>query len=234
LPSRLQLPMGADGCHVHTSTLLRIAADSCPNHSCCVVGNVDALARVPYKCGNVYVVPIDPDRTDQICVPEYHRAWHLYVGLSDYRRTRYNRRGVVNCQKLRSSIVCLGGNRIMKIAGWYASRLRPTQLAGLAVLVAAAAGFATQAPAQTPKVRGAHEGMAARETTDDLGITVPIAPVDFPARRYPASNEFPTGPAIGERLPEFELPNHNGEIVDFHADRGDSKAIVVFYRSASW
>jgi hypothetical protein len=130
--------------------------------------------------------------------------------------------------------VCLGGNRIMKNAGWYASRLRPTVLAGLVVLVAAAAGFATQAAAQTPKVRGAHEGMAAGETTDDLGITVPMAPVDFPARRYPASSEFPTGPAVGERLPEFKLPNHNGEIVDFHADRGDSKAIVVFYRSVVW
>jgi hypothetical protein len=107
-------------------------------------------------------------------------------------------------------------------------------LVGLAVLVAAAAAFATLAAAQTPEVRGAHEGMPAGETTDDLGITVPIAPVDFPARRYPATDEFPTGPAIGERLPEFALPNHNGEIVDFYADRGDSKAIVVFHRSAAW
>lgn len=87
---------------------------------------------------------------------------------------------------------------------------------------------------QTTKVRGAHEGMASGEKTDDLGITVPFAAVHVPPRRYPASDQFPTGPAIGERLPEFKLPNQDGEIVDFHADRGDAKAIVVFYRSVVW
>ena len=83
-------------------------------------------------------------------------------------------------------------------------------------------------------VRGAHEGMAADERTDDLGITVPMAAVSFPARRYPASHEFPTGPEVGERLPEFTLPNQNGEAIDFHQNRGDSKAIIVFYRSVVW
>ena len=83
-------------------------------------------------------------------------------------------------------------------------------------------------------VRGAHEGMAVNEKTDDLGITVPIAPVSHPGRRYPATVEFPTGPDVGERLPEFTLPNQDGELIDFHRDRGNSKAIVVFYRSAVW
>ena len=83
-------------------------------------------------------------------------------------------------------------------------------------------------------LRGAHEGMAAGEKTDDLGITVPMAPVDFPARRYPATQEFPTGPDVGERLPEFSLPNQSGEMIDFHKNRGDAKAIVVFYRSVVW
>ncbi len=87
--------------------------------------------------------------------------------------------------------------------------------------------------ASTP-VRGAHEGMGANEWTDDLGITVPMAPVSYPARRYPATMEFPTGPGVGERLPEFTLPNQDGELIDFHKDRGNSKAIVVFYRSAVW
>ena len=89
------------------------------------------------------------------------------------------------------------------------------------------------ADASTP-VRGAHEGLEANERTDDLGITVPMAPVSHPGRRYPADIEFPTGPEVGERLPEFTLPNQDGELVDFHKDRGTSKAIVVFYRSAVW
>lgn len=83
-------------------------------------------------------------------------------------------------------------------------------------------------------VRGAHEGLEASERTDDLGITVPMALVSHPARRYPATIEFPTGPDVGERLPDFTLPNQDGELIDFHNDRGTSKAIVVFYRSAVW
>ena len=82
-------------------------------------------------------------------------------------------------------------------------------------------------------VRSAHEDLEPGTRTDDLGITIGI-PASHPARRYPASHEFPTGPTIGERLPEFALPNQNGRIVDYHADRGDSKSIVVFYRSAVW
>lgn len=86
---------------------------------------------------------------------------------------------------------------------------------------------------ETERVKGAHENLPAEARTDDLGITVPV-PASHPGRRYPAEHEFPTGPAIGERLPEFELPNQDGELIDFHAHRGDSKAVVVFYRSAVW
>ncbi len=86
---------------------------------------------------------------------------------------------------------------------------------------------------ENERVKGAHENQSPEARQDDLGITVPV-PTSHPGRRYPAEHEFPTGPAIGERLPEFELPNQDGELIDFHADRGDSKAVVVFYRSAVW
>ncbi|MXY16442.1 MAG: hypothetical protein F4Y57_05445 [Acidobacteria bacterium] len=84
--------------------------------------------------------------------------------------------------------------------------------------------------------RGAHEAFAnPQETdTDERGLRVDGMGVDFPARRYPATMEFPTGPALGERLPEFTLPNQHGEPVDFHAHRGGQGAVVVFYRSAVW
>ena len=84
------------------------------------------------------------------------------------------------------------------------------------------------------KMKAAHENLPPDARKDDLGITVPPIPASHPGRRYPADHEFPTGPEIGERLPEFQLPNQNGEVIDFHAHRGDSKAIVVFYRSAVW
>ena len=101
----------------------------------------------------------------------------------------------------------------------------------VALMAMAPAMVAAQAP--DPPVKSAHEDLEPGTRTDDLGITIGI-PASHPARRYPASHEFPTGPKIGERLPEFSLPNQEGRIVDYHADRGDSKSVVVFYRSAVW
>lgn len=114
----------------------------------------------------------------------------------------------------------------------YVRRFLPTLLAALLAVPSPAQESAAEAAA-AERVRGAHEGQAADARRDDLGITVPI-PTSHPGRRYPAGHDFPTGPAVGERLPEFRLPNQNGELVDFHADRGEGKAIVVFYRSAVW
>ena len=112
-------------------------------------------------------------------------------------------------------------------------RLRFALLALVPVFLAVPAFAQDSDEKENERVKGAHESLPADALKDDLGITVPV-PTSYPARRYPAEHDFPTGPAIGERLPEFELPNQNGELVDFHADRGDSKAIVVFYRSAVW
>ena len=87
--------------------------------------------------------------------------------------------------------------------------------------------------AEESSVKAAHENLEAGERTDDLGITVPI-PASHPGRRYPASHDFPSGPEVGERLPDFRLSNQNGEMIEYHSNRGDSKSIVVFYRSAVW
>ena len=82
-------------------------------------------------------------------------------------------------------------------------------------------------------VKAAHETLEPGTMTDDVGVTIGI-PASHPARRYPATEAFPTGPDIGERLPEFSLLNQEGRLIDYHSDRGDSKSIVVFYRSAVW
>ena len=106
---------------------------------------------------------------------------------------------------------------------------RWTLLAALVLLAAPAAAVAQDAA----PVRSVHEDLEPGTTTDDHGITFGL-PVSHPGRRYPTSHEFPSGPEVGERLPEFSLPNQLGRMVDYHADRGDSKSIVVFYRSAVW
>lgn len=67
---------------------------------------------------------------------------------------------------------------------------------------------------------------------DEFGFDAP-APLGHPGR-LGLEDGHPTGPEVGERLPDFRLPDAFGRTIDFHADRGDAKAAVVFYRSAVW
>ncbi len=67
---------------------------------------------------------------------------------------------------------------------------------------------------------------------DHHGFDAP-APLGHPGRAG-LPDGAPTGPEVGTRLPEFTLPDAHGHAVDFHADRGNAKAVVVFYRSAVW
>lgn len=48
------------------------------------------------------------------------------------------------------------------------------------------------------------------------------------------ARSFPTGPAIGDRFPDFTLPNQRGTPVNFTAARAGKRAMIVVYRSASW
>ena len=67
---------------------------------------------------------------------------------------------------------------------------------------------------------------------DAFGLVAPVSAAQG-QRRIPDAG-FPTGPGIGERLPEFTLRAASGETIDFHAHRGNAKAAVVFLRSAVW
>jgi peroxiredoxin len=42
------------------------------------------------------------------------------------------------------------------------------------------------------------------------------------------------GPQVGERFPDVVLPDQHGNQVDLHAARGNGRALIVLYRSASW
>jgi len=48
------------------------------------------------------------------------------------------------------------------------------------------------------------------------------------------SVSFPTGPAIGEALPDFTLPDQDGTPVDYETARAGRRAMIVLHRSASW
>lgn len=50
----------------------------------------------------------------------------------------------------------------------------------------------------------------------------------------PVDDDFPTGPSIGEPVPDFALPDPSGNMVRFSEARGEDRALILFYRSASW
>ena len=55
-----------------------------------------------------------------------------------------------------------------------------------------------------------------------------------PTRRMPATDDFPTGPDVGQPLPDFTLPDQRGELVNFTKAREGKRALVVFQRSTRW
>ena len=42
------------------------------------------------------------------------------------------------------------------------------------------------------------------------------------------------GPAIGQSLPAFELPDQEGRVQTFESLRGPQGLVLVFFRSADW
>ncbi len=67
---------------------------------------------------------------------------------------------------------------------------------------------------------------------DHEGFNMPDPP-GTSSRRIPLG-DFPTGPAVGDRLPDVVAVDQRGVTVDVHADRAGAPAVVVFYRSAVW
>lgn len=55
-----------------------------------------------------------------------------------------------------------------------------------------------------------------------------------PGRRMPESDDFPSGPAVGEPMPDFTLTDQHGESISFATARAGKRALVVFHRSVRW
>ncbi len=68
---------------------------------------------------------------------------------------------------------------------------------------------------------------------DHLGFVGPYRPGSGP-RSDPTGTDFPTGPAIGEPLPDFVRGDQWGDQIDVHAYRNDRPLVMVFFRSAVW
>ena len=42
------------------------------------------------------------------------------------------------------------------------------------------------------------------------------------------------GPQVGERIPDFSLPDQNGQIQTLDSIRGPNGTMLLFHRSADW
>ena len=56
---------------------------------------------------------------------------------------------------------------------------------------------------------------------DDMGFDAPT-PLGHPGR-FGLPTGHPTGPAVGDRLPDFTLPDAYGNLVHFDEDRGSAR-----------
>ena len=55
-----------------------------------------------------------------------------------------------------------------------------------------------------------------------------------PNFRTPLTEDFPTGPDVGEMILDFTLPDQNGQPVNLTTARGGNRALILFQRSARW
>jgi len=42
------------------------------------------------------------------------------------------------------------------------------------------------------------------------------------------------GPQVGDRVPDFSLPDQNGQLQTLESVRGPNGSLILFFRSADW
>lgn len=67
---------------------------------------------------------------------------------------------------------------------------------------------------------------------DQDGFVGPFQPGNGP--RSDPRGDFPTGPEIGEPMPNVNALTADGEMLDFHTHRANRSAVFMFFRSAVW
>ncbi len=64
---------------------------------------------------------------------------------------------------------------------------------------------------------------------DHDGFVGPMQPGTGP--RSDPKGEFPTGPEIGQQMPDVQCATTDGSRFDLHADRAGRPAIFIFFRN---
>ncbi len=70
-------------------------------------------------------------------------------------------------------------------------------------------------------------------TTLIVGLTWMVyAPTSTPTRTRIDVSKL--GPQVGERVPDFSLPDQNGQLHTLNSIMGPNGALLLFHRSADW
>ena len=62
---------------------------------------------------------------------------------------------------------------------------------------------------------------------DQDGFVGPFRPGNGP--RNDPRGDFPTGPEVGEKMPNVQCRDSRGQTFDLHADRGNTPAVFMFF-----
>ncbi len=65
-------------------------------------------------------------------------------------------------------------------------------------------------------------------------LSQPVYSTEFLTDIPMGSRGMVSGPEIGERIPDFEAYDQNGDLVSLDEVMGPNGAMVVFHRSADW
>lgn len=67
---------------------------------------------------------------------------------------------------------------------------------------------------------------------DQDGFVGPMKPGNGP--RSDPRGDFPTGPDVGEQMPDVRCTTVDGTTFDLHEVLGNRPAVFIFFRSAVW
>ena len=73
-----------------------------------------------------------------------------------------------------------------------------------------------------------------RATQATILATIILGSSALVAQSRTAINVASLGPQVGEQVPEFSLPDQNGQIQTLDSIMGPNGAMLLFHRSADW
>jgi cytochrome oxidase Cu insertion factor (SCO1/SenC/PrrC family) len=85
---------------------------------------------------------------------------------------------------------------------------------------------------KTARTTRASPRLSAMVIVAALSLSAGVAAM--PAQAPPLPDVQALGPAVGERVPDFTLPDQHGESRTLASLMGANGLVLVFYRSADW